>query len=379
MMPISLYLHFPFCVRRCDYCVFNSGIHPDENEIEKYVTSLCRELELRAALSPPAAVNTIYFGGGTPSLMGMALLERIISKIKSLFSVTDGAEVTLEANPATTTRAVEMLSGALRAGVTRLSVGVQSLNDEELALLGRAHNADEATSFFKSAKAAGFASVSLDLIYGFPGQTIDSWKKTLSSALLLNPDHISLYCLEIERGSKLYEKVSVGALEPASDDAQARMYDSTIDILSAAGFNHYEISNWAKSGHKSRHNLSYWTGADYLGVGVSACGFIGGWRYSNVNAMNEYNGKSAAGIIPLDTAEKLSMRSRLRELAVMKFRTMEITPSDFLDSFNAQDVSELTQSLEELAAQGMIEKKSGTFFIPRNMLFVSDEIFRKLI
>lgn len=379
MRAISLYLHFPFCVRRCGYCSFVSGIHPDENEIKKYVASLIRELNLRGMLKPGAPVDTIYFGGGTPSIMDASQLAEILENINNRYKIADGAEITLEANPAASESAEEEFFSALKAGITRLSVGVQSMNDEELSMLGRAHNVEEASAFFRKAKVAGFSSVSLDLIYGLPGQSADAWKRSLNAALDLNPDHVSLYCLELEKGSALFDKKDKGESPSVDENLQARMYEIARDFLREAGFNHYEISNWSMPGHESRHNLSYWTGREYMGVGASACGYIGGWRYSNVKDLNEYNGKVASGVIPLDFSEKLSSSARLRELAVMKLRTMRIRPGDFLDSFNPDDIAGLCAEMDKLSDEGMLEKNNGEYSVPEKMLFLTDEIFKRLI
>lgn len=379
MNPRAMYLHFPFCVRKCGYCSFVSGIPADKKEIETYVADMHRELELRALLMPGTVMDSIYFGGGTPSLMSTELLDKTIKKIKTLFHVVKDVEITLEANPASVGADGIWCHETSTAGVSRISVGVQSLRNQELVLLGRAHNVEQAANFFSLLKKQFFKSVGIDLIYGLPGQTLNEWNNTLCDALKLSPDHVSLYCLEIDTGTVLCERVKSGEVATPHPDTQADMYYLALKILGEAGFTHYEISSWAQQGCESKHNLGYWTGKEYIGVGVSACGYLNGWRLSNVKSISEYRNRISGGVLPMEFSEKLSSARSLRELAVMRLRTMKIRPADFTLEFDEKEVIILMEILNQLANEGLLDHNCGEYTIPDSMLFVSDEIFRRII
>jgi oxygen-independent coproporphyrinogen-3 oxidase len=284
LQTVSLYLHIPFCHTRCHYCDFNTyaGILPLR---EPYVRALITEVELAGQLAQltdgaPRRSRTIFFGGGTPSLLTVTQITRLLAACRKAFAVDEQAEITLEANPGTLS--FEQLKGLRAAGINRLSLGSQSFDAELLHTLGRIHTPDEIVLALSNARAAGFTSINLDFMFGLPGQTMQHWKTTLDRALALHPEHFSLYSLIIEEGTLFYTWTNEGRIIPGDEDLCADMYEYADERLQAEGYENYEISNWALPGHQSRHNLTYWQNLPYLGMGAGAHSFFGGRRFSNI-------------------------------------------------------------------------------------------------
>ena len=308
--PVSLYLHFPFCERKCRYCDFLSGPAGEETR-EEYVDLLCREIELRAGeITAPsesaAAVDSIFIGGGTPSLMTPVQAARVMDTIRGFYPVLSDAEISMEVNPGTVDP--EKLRGFKAAGINRLSIGVQSFDDSELRLLGRIHTAAEARETFLAAREAGFDNINLDLMSALPGQNIETWSHTLKEAVSLGPEHISAYSLIIEEGTPLASLLDAGELpDLPSEEEDRQMYHITKQFLASKGYRRYEISNYAKAGYECRHNCGYWTGHEYLGVGLGASSCLGGERFRNPDKMDEY--RSAVN----DTNEYDSVNTMRRE------------------------------------------------------------------
>lgn len=289
--PVSLYLHFPFCERKCRYCDFLSGPAGVETR-EEYVDLLCREIELRAVeiITPSestAAVDSIFIGGGTPSLMTPAQAARVMDAIRSRYQVLPDAEISMEINPGTVDP--EKLLGLRAAGIGRLSIGVQSFDDSELRLLGRIHTAAEARETFYAAREAGFDNINLDLMSALPGQNIETWSCTLKEAVSLGPEHISAYSLIIEEGTPLASLLDAGELpDLPSEEEDRQIYHFTKQFLASRGYRRYEISNYAKTGYECRHNCGYWTGHEYLGLGLGASSCLGDERFRNPDQMDDY-------------------------------------------------------------------------------------------
>ena len=264
---IGLYVHIPFCHTKCPYCDFNtySGI---ESLIPGYVRALEREIRCWGALLGAQQVNTIFFGGGTPSYVPRQAIADVLEAVHGAFRIAADAEVTMEANPG------DLIDGQVsslrQAGVNRLSIGVQSLDDALLSFLGRRHSAQEAVAAYRKARRDGFDNVSLDFMYGIAHQSLEQWRDTLEQALELSPEHLSLYCLTLEGGTPMERQTRLGEIPEADPDLAADMYLLAEDMLAQAGYRHYEISNWAKPGMESRHNLTYWLNRPYLGVGPGA-------------------------------------------------------------------------------------------------------------
>jgi oxygen-independent coproporphyrinogen III oxidase len=380
---LSLYIHYPFCRRKCRYCDFVSwplpGVREATRQVDRYIECLCLEMHLAAAALGVRGrtVRTIYFGGGTPSLMHADALNDILSSIRNLFSVPQDAEVSIESNPGATAAPGSWLAAAREIGVNRLVVGVQSMRNIRLAQLGRIHSRAAALEFYARARETGFRSVGLDLMYGLPGQSLDEWKNDLKEAIGLKPDHMSIYCLEIQPGTPLGEDLAADRIREAPEETQAAMYYAAAEMLESAGLRSYEISNFALSGHECAHNLVYWTGGDYLGLGVSACSYIGGWRYENEREMDAYEEKIDSGVLPRRSGELLSLRRRLRESAVMALRTSagyEAAPA------GTGVERELAADLDKLALEGwLVRTPGGAFRLRPERRFVSDAVFSKIV
>lgn len=284
MPSASLYLHIPFCKTRCSYCDFNTyaGL---EYLIEPYVAALQQEIDL-AGKDTAYYVPTIYLGGGTPSLLSPQQVTSLLDACRSHFDMPTGSEISMEANPGTVD--TEKLRGFKAAGITRLSIGVQSAQPAELVLFNRSHTFEQAGRAFRMARRAGYDNIGIDLIYGAPQQTLESWRDTLDAVLNWEPQHVSLYSLTVEEGTLLERRIERGEIDAPDPDLAADMYDAARERLQKAGLCQYELSNWARPGYECRHNRQYWLNEPYLGFGAGAYGTIGGVRYWNVKAVGEY-------------------------------------------------------------------------------------------
>lgn len=345
--PYSIYLHIPFCVHRCGYCDFNTyaGL---EDLIPAYTDALIEEIRQVAASAPDKLpVHTIFFGGGTPSLLPIESAKRILDAIRGGFAVDKDAEITLEANPGTLRP--EKLLGLRQAGVNRLSFGVQSAQPEQLRLLERQHDFQDVIQAVKWARQAGFVNLNLDWIYGLPGQSLDSWQKNIELAIGLAPEHLSLYALSIEHGTPFKEMSSRGLLQLLDPDLAADMYEWVSERLGQSGYEQYEISNWAKPGRECKHNLQYWRTLPYIGFGAGAHGFAGGYRTSNVLAPAAYiqRFKAEAKLsFPRSSAtatlEKIDDKRAMGEMMMMGLRLTQegVTAKNFAERFgqNLQEV-----------------------------------------
>ncbi len=281
----SVYLHVPFCSTKCSYCAFNTYTHL-ETLIEPFVDALIREIQYVGHSKPDLPVGTIFFGGGTPSLLTPDQFARILAALNTSFRVQPDAEITLEANPNDLNR--EYLASLRQIGLNRISIGMQTANENELQLFRRRHDNDAVARAVTAARSAGFDNLNLDLIYGFPHQTLESWQTSLTQMIALQPDHVSLYALGIEDGTPMKVWVERGQLPEPDDDLAADMYELASDLLDQHGYQQYEISNWARPGHACRHNLQYWHNDDYVGVGPGAHGYADGVRYSVVTSPQRY-------------------------------------------------------------------------------------------
>ena len=322
MAPYSLYLHIPFCRHRCAYCDFNTyaGL---ESLIGNYTRALCREIEHAAEGFPAlAGVHTLFFGGGTPSLLPLFALEQILTTLRAGFALPDDAEITLEANPGTVS--LDYLRGLRALGINRLSMGMQSADPNDLRILEREHNFFDVVNAVKWARQAGFENLNLDLIFGLPYQSFESWKHTLDLAVGLHPDHLSVYSLILEHGTPMNAWVERGLLPMPEDDLAASMYEWTMERLPRDGYEQYEISNWARRDAYGQvmachHNLQYWYNQPYLGLGAGAHGFAGGVRTANVRAPRAY-------------IERLTYSAQRKSKKERKFprtpATVNVTPID---------------------------------------------------
>ncbi len=315
--PLGIYVHVPFCRSKCQYCDFYSLTTKDDKIIDGYLDAICAHIKEAGSLAPGYKVDTIYFGGGTPSFFGADGMATILTTIRRSFDVDNNAEITFEANPDSVS---DKLLHRLRAeGFNRVSLGVQCDNDEILKKIGRPHTYAQAVTAFQRIRKAGFRNTSIDLIYGLPGQTLRDWQETLENVLRLNPEHISCYGLKVEEGTPLYEYRDLANLP--SDDDQADMYLAAVEALSERGFRQYEISNFCRKGMYSRHNMKYWTGGEYLGFGPSASSDFAGKRFTLVRNVQAYiDGIRGNGEV-MEDVQEIPLRERAGEYLMLRLRT----------------------------------------------------------
>lgn len=315
---LGIYVHIPFCRSKCDYCDFYSLAGKDQR-MDDYQKALLRHLRETAALLKGYQVDTIYFGGGTPSCYGEKRLKELLSAVHKYFSVSRSPEVTVECNPESVEQ--RMMCRLRRAGFNRISLGMQSADTDQLASLHRPHTYAQVEHAVKAIRGAHIKNMSLDLIYGLPGQTMESWKNTLEQAIALEPEHLSCYGLKVEEETPLAARVAQGEELP-DDDAQADMYLWTVERLRAAGFRQYEISNFAKTGQESRHNLKYWMGREYIGFGPGAHSDLGGRRYAFRRDLEAYISGVLNGDVLLEESEMIPKRTRAGEYLMLRMRTL---------------------------------------------------------
>ena len=372
---IALYIHFPFCRRRCSYCSFVS-YQGRESDIPQYVKALNKELLLRSA---GQRVSSIYFGGGTPSLLSPGQIHEILSVVHSHFAVDQASEVTLEANPGTVDDIY--LAAVRKAGINRLSLGLQSLDDGELALLGRIHTASEARDAVQFARNAGFTNLSLDLIYGLPNQTLASWFKTLDEAIGLNPEHISLYPLTLEDDAPMRLAIQRGEVPPIDSDLTADQYELAQDTLAARGYNHYELSNWAKQGYECQHNLVYWHNLPYLGAGVAAHSYLDGHRLANTTDLDKYLNAFSRNLPPArELDEEIGPELHLSETVILGLRLSEgIGLDDINRRFGIELLRHYEQQVDVTASLGLLECASGRVRLTRRGRLLGNEVFWRFL
>ena len=368
--PIGLYVHVPFCSAICHYCNFNRGLL-DEALKGRYVEAL--EREIREAGDGRAA-DTLYFGGGTPSLLDPGEIERLVGACRAAYALASDAEITLEANPETVDPA--RLDGFRRAGVTRLSFGVQSFRDDELRRLGRLHDAARARAAVAEARAAGFDNLSLDLMSWLPGQSLEAWGTSVDALVALGPEHASLYLLEVYPNAPLRDEMARAGWSQAPDEDAAAMYLWALDRLEAAGYEHYEISNLARPGRRSRHNLKYWTGGAWRGFGCGAHSTADGQRWQNVAATGDYVARIEAGTSPVLDRRGLSPREQLEETLFMGLRLADGLDLAEVDRRHGADVwrtygAELTPFVDA----GLLDGAPGRLRLTRRGMLVSNEVF----
>lgn len=316
-MKVALYLHFPYCRSRCTYCDFNAYVDGGEGARSSYIDALCQDIE-RTGTQDNFSIQTVFCGGGTPSLHSAAELNRVLESCRRHFDFQPH-EVTLEANPGTVS--LQQLEGLRTAGFNRLSLGVQTFRSQLLERLNRIHSAAEVEQAVGWARLAGFTNLSLDLIYGLPGQTLADWRDTLEQALSLKPQHLSVYQLTVEPGTHLEAQLRQREFSLPGEDQTLEMDAWMRRRLRAEGLHRYEVSNWALPGHHSRHNLAYWKDLPYLGLGCGATGYIRGWRVRRLLHPHAYQQALARGALPLASAERRDAEGSLRDFLMMGLRT----------------------------------------------------------
>ena len=354
--PLGIYIHVPFCRSKCQYCDFYSLTTKDDRLMDDYLDAICAHVKEAGALAPGYKVDTVYFGGGTPSFFGADGMATILTAIRRSFDVVEDAEITFEANPdSVSDKLLRRLRGE---GFNRVSLGIQCDDDEILKKIGRPHNFSQAVAAVQRIRKAGFKNLSLDLIYGLPGQTLTAWQDTLSRVLTLMPEHISCYGLKVEEGTPLYEYKDFCNLP--DDDAQADMYLAAVEILRSRGFRQYEISNFSRKGLYSRHNMKYWTGGEYLGFGPSASSDFAGKRFTAIRDLHGYISGIKNGGQVLEDVQEIHHRERAGEYLMLRLRTASGIGREEYERQYLLPFDPLEQYLERCLDRGHAEYNAET-------------------
>ncbi|MFQ5863465.1 MAG: radical SAM family heme chaperone HemW [Candidatus Brocadiales bacterium] len=368
--PNALYIHIPFCTKRCSYCDFNSSVYQTDIA-SRYIVALRKEL----GDVKDHPYKTVYIGGGTPTAMREGQLNQLLDTISSALDMKRIKEYTVEVNPGTiNSKKVTLLK---EGGVNRLSLGIQSFNERGLKLLGRIHSRKDSLDAFSVLHSEGFNNLSIDLIFGWPGQTLNDWEEDLSEALALNPEHISAYCLTVERGTPLARQIRSGKIPRPDEAVQLDMLKKTISFLTSIenGYRHYEISNFAKKGHQCLHNINYWKNLPYVGVGAGAVSYLDGRRTSNVRDVLRYIVRIESGKSAKTFGEYLAPRERAAETLVMALRmTSGIKERDFASQTGFPLRELYGEVIDRVCKLGLMSMKRGKLRLTRKGLFVADSV-----
>ena len=391
MSPYSLYFHIPFCRQRCYYCDFNTYAGM-EQWISGYTVALCAEIgQVAGQAGDRLEVHTFFFGGGTPSLLGIPQLEAILQTVRQNFTLLENLEGSLEANPGTVTP--EYLKELRRLGINRLSLGMQSANPEELRLMGRIHDTPDVIQAVKWARQAGFNNINLDLIFGLPFQTMEQWQNSVELALKLNPEHLSLYALTVEEGTPFFQWTQRGLIPVPDDDLAAEFYEWASDRLDRAGFFQYEISNWARKNSAGillacQHNLQYWRTLPYLGFGAGAHGFASRLRTANAAAIPEYIslcedkkvdrfpiGPSAVEVREIDR------QTEMQETMMVGLRLVNegVSAQQFRDRFGETIDAVFGKQIQKLTGQGLLEEAAGRIRLTKYGRLLGNRVFMEFV
>ena len=387
--PVALFVFIPFCKIKCTYCDFNAYANLSR-WMEPYADAVASEIRNTKSVIPnPRFAKTIYFGGGTPSLLSVSLIEKILHAFQSSFSVIPNPEITLEANPGNVD--AEKLRELRSLGINRLSLGVQSFDDAVLRRLNRGHLVADAIQTFNDARSAGFNTISLDFIYGLPMQTLGDWRATLERAIVLQPEHLSLYALKVEEGTGLEHQIKRGKYPMPDNDLEADMYELAEEMLDAAGYEQYEISNWAKknpnpqsqtpmTNHQSRHNLTYWRNQPYLGFGAGAHSCFGGERFWNVLSPVEYIRRVENGESVVDGREQINRELEMAETIILGLRLNKGIEFDaFMERYSEDVRTKFAKQLEEIKNLGLIEQTDYRILLTPRGRLLSNEVFWRFL
>ena len=370
---LELYIHIPFCIKKCDYCDFLSGPSTRAGQ-EAYIYALLREMETVSKNLKKRPVDTVFIGGGTPSVPECDVMEKLLKGLRDYFLFSADAEVTIEANPGTLTP--EKLSIYRKYGINRISIGLQSPNNKELAMLGRIHNYAQFLESFQMAREAGFSNINVDLMFAIPGQSYDGWIENLQTVAALGPEHISAYSLIIEEGTPFFRK----KLDLPDEDTEYRMYEDVAAVLKEYDYHQYEISNYAKAGYECRHNEGYWQRKDYLGLGLGAASLLGMERFSNTADMQEYLKNSSAPEKIRKNRELLTREDEMAEFMFLGLRmTQGVSKKEFQEYFGTAIENIYGEVLKKYKKQGLLLEESGRIFLSREGLHVSNAVMAEFL
>ena len=376
-VPVGLYVHIPFCIRKCAYCDFLSAPASEETK-ERYVNLICEEIGRQAVCYPNYIGETVFFGGGTPTTLQAWQLEKILCKLKECFSVGE-AEITIECNPGAADE--ESLRKLREAGFNRLSIGLQSARNEELKKLGRIHTWEDFQEAYEEARSVGFDNINVDLISSIPGQTLSSWEETLKKVAALSPEHISAYSLIIEEGTPFYERYGEGKegeKDLPEEETERAIYKGTKEILSEFGYERYEISNYAREGYACRHNLGYWERKEYLGFGIGAASLMEEVRWSNIRDIETYIRNAENGCIEAnqEAREVLTLQERIEEFLFLGLRKMEgISLEEYEDIFGKSIFDDYEKVIRKLEKENLIKVENDRMFLMEKGIDVSNYVF----
>lgn len=393
MKPLELYIHIPFCISKCKYCDFLSGPSLVEDR-KSYVESLCSEIRSYENLAKAYCVVSIFVGGGTPSILDIKQIESIFKAIKETFILIKDAEITIEMNPGTVNR--EKLKAYRQIGINRLSIGLQSVNNDELRMLGRIHTYEDFFQTYKMARKEGFANINVDLMSAIPGQTVDSWERTLRMIVDLEPEHISAYSLIIEEGTPFYELYGEDAsykknadvemkdqnkegcfLSLPDEESERRMYQRTKEILEDYGYCRYEISNYAKEGYECRHNLGYWERVEYLGIGAGAASLVDNRRWVQSEDVQKFADESKRR---MEEAEILTKEEQMEEFMFLGLRKTEgVSRRDFENTFGDSMESVYGQIISRLILEGLLKEKKNYIYLTERGIDVSNYVMSEFL
>ena len=371
----SVYIHIPFCATKCYYCAFNTSAFHKE-QAKAYLAALRTEMQLYASEIDP--LKTLFIGGGTPSILSANALAQLFADIRQHFQIAPDAEITVECNPGTVDS--EKLSVMKDNGVNRLSFGLQAMQDETLKQLGRIHSVAEFLESYRLARESGFENINIDLIFALPNQTMAAWQHTLTEVISLEPDHISAYNLVMEETTPFYEWWQAGELHLPSEDTEADMFQYTIDTLTAHGYTHYEICNFARPDRHARHNLVYWNNQPCIGLGVGACGYVRGIRYSNIRGIAPYIKKLSERNKPITDTERLTGQAEKAETLMLALRKQEgIALADYQNRFGEDIKVAFGDNLKKWIDLQLLERTGTHLRLTPRGLFLANEVFVELM
>ena len=370
---LGLYIHVPFCAQKCYYCDFNS-YKINSNQKKEYLINIEREMKFYKEEFKDKCFDTVFFGGGTPSILTVSELKELVNNINENFNIKDDAEITIECNPGTINR--EKLEAMKKMGINRLSIGLQATQNYHLKSIGRIHTYEEFEKNYYDALDIGFENINIDLMYALPNQKTQEWKDTLDKIIKLNPSHISAYSLILEEGTKLYDMYQNKEFELLDEDTDINMYNYTIDTLKRHGYNQYEISNYSKENLECKHNIIYWKCDNYLGLGPGASGFIGDTRYSNIEDICEYNKCIMQNIRPVSEEIELTKKDKIEEFIFMGLRMNEgINIDVFKERFDTDFYDIYQEVMDKLIKRELVRFDGKNISLTQKGREISNSVF----
>ena len=374
---LGLYIHVPFCVQKCNYCDFNS-FKIKGNDKKEYLNAIEKEMKLYSDEFKNKQFDSVFFGGGTPSILNIEELKRLVGSVFKNFNIKETAEVSMECNPGTINK--EKLIHMKELGINRLSIGLQAIQNHHLKYIGRIHSYEEFEKNYLEAKEVGFDNINIDLMYALPNHKKEEWKESLDKIISLNPSHISAYSLILEEGTKLYEMYDNEEFSLLDEDTDIEMYNYTINKLKENGYNQYEISNYSKEYKECKHNIIYWKCDNYLGLGPGASGYIGDIRYNNISDLNEYNHKISQNIKPIEEETILSEKDKIEEFIFMGLRMNEgISLKVFKERFSISIEDIYIEPIEKLIDSKLLELDKDNLKLTQKGREISNTVFIEFI